>query len=1698
MKTVDYPVWLAVFPDQRDAARADAGKHPDGKNAITWSPEDKLWYARPGADLDRLKAWMPDPTRRSGGGDPETEFLDALTDAGLIIDGLPIMDGEIHRVSVTDGPKGNGDGVYKGFLNGKVPGGWFINYWTAKTHKDITKWKASGGESDPVARLHMQAVARQSRDDSARALAATHARQTAKAQALYDKLPPADPAHAYFIRKGVTADDDIRQTRNGALAIPLYDVDGQFRTLQYIPPDGEKYLYKEAPKAGHFNVVGGALRDGEPVLYAEGYATARSINLLTGLPVVMTVDAGNMLNVADVLFARYPNSPHIFMADDDHQKPVNTGKVMADQAAFTTAGTVLMPELTEAERQAGMTDFNDIHQARGAEALRATLIPRLNEALYELNYKETVMATPDDINPAPESTPIPDPVTALPPAANPVMASLPVDEPNVSPATKPDNAPETPAAGAELAAERAGTKAARNPGNALAKSEEILALSAQGMKAGQIAKELGIGQTSVYRILKSQKEEAAETTPSVQEVSKSETAIPAMPEPEQAPAAQQTDSPQASDKSVADPEPVGAQPDVNVPQPTSQVAATETIAVPESQQSPVVQQNITPQSLDKVVAEPEPVAVQPDVNVSQPAPQVAATETIAVPASTAAPASPVPSGHYDNYMGLYGTGAELRDRLTALTTGETSPAALLKDINSLRVRVDSAGIASVYSREHMKEMQQVFNRLTQGGMAGADVMDKGAVSRLRSLIGQRDTWSSLHPTSGSLDVNTIPAKVAQQYALLTRGDITRAQFDREVRMLYGEFTRAEPERFTGSGHADTRAVFERMAALQSPERAAQFTAATAVSMTQLPPASAEDLNSAALYRIQNELRDGFVSLARGESSASFLTENVAQLQAKLDEAKAQGVYAESHLNEIQGAFDRVTQNGLAGMPAPDAPAPRGDFASRYSASASLDVATVPARVEAQYAMLVRGDISRVQFEENLAVLRNEVVRQTENGRVSPEALAAAEGVFANLSTFSATATASDAIPQPAAAQPAMPAESASVNAVPETADAAPDVAAPAVPEVMRDPAPEETAISAEPEKSGPAQEVITSVAESASAAAEAVQDAAPAAFSAQPVIPAEPEIFVPTADATSTAPVQAEVVRDAIPSEPAAPVAETRLEGSEVPEAERSANPATPITAGFGEENGILVEARRVAPQPEDMPAANAPRTDQDKLLSRVSHEDHPDGKSVIYRLDSEPAFIDRGNRLVMAEGASAHEEKVLAALLTAAKFYHGKIELTGSDEFKAFAINVIVNNGLQVSMKNPSQQLALDEAKRAAGQPVVPPDAVRGDPVAPVAASAPAAASMTAPVAPAAAAPAMADAPASGGMTPAPASSVPDKPGRPDIRPDIHTPAEKAREPITGKVTACGQAPFRFEKDNTESSFITLRTREGAQTFWGKELAGLMRETRLREGQMVTLQWMGEQPVTVNKPVKDTQGNFTGHYEPIHTKRNQWALTSARGNRVQTGGDEMLKLAAFSANRYTQVQHALVSQLGISIDAPPKPADGLFWIRPDGQGSTRAGDALSAPRPPHNENAGKPVMTAWGDDGKPDLYLVQGDGHYLQGVVRQNDSYQHVLVSLPDSKEAPKMVINLLTPDGAQPIGSGNGINRSDGKPVPREHVVFRVTGDEKQRIAKLHEPASIPPALHARLGYDERYKAETVYPKEQPAAAPQAAPVTPPRPAQ
>lgn len=1467
MRTADYPVWLAVMPDQRDAARADAGKHPDGGNAIRWDKDEQLWYARPGADLSRLQSWLPDPSRRSGGGDPQTEFLDALTDAGLIIDGLPVMDGEIHRVSVTDGPKGNGDGVYRGFLNGSKPGGWFINYWTAKTHKDITKWKGTGGESDPVARLHMKAVARQSRDDSARRLADTHARQTAKAKALYERLPPADPDHAYLLRKGVTADDGIRQTRNGALVIPFQDVDGAFRTLQYIPPDGEKYLFSEAPKAGHFRVVGGTLTDGEPILYAEGYATARSLNEVTGRPVVMTIDAGNMLNVANVLSERYPGSPHLFMVDFDHSKPVNTGLVMGEQAALNTGGKVIIPDFTSAERAAGLTDFNDVHQSRGTEALRAELLPQIHQALAGLHYKEYVMATSDDAQPVLDNLPPPSPAAA-------------------------DVAP------------------ARRPGAAKEKTDEILKLRDDGLKPAQIAEQLGIGQTSVYRILKASQPEPVPATPS---------------------------SPDVKTRGGKD-----------FPA-TSSATERETITLYHG--SPAAFSAIDPEKI----------------------------------------------GQGQNFMG--------RGFYTDSSVSGVHYA--MEEIN--------------HPDYHIYELEIPSDAI---------ILDRWDSSSLTDALRER--------------IRQAGKTVDQQ--LTEKGETSRL----------------------GAG--------ERLADCENIDATFFMYANSPEGMSILKEAGIAALKDNSYIAIVNTDLIDNVRLRSAEGAVR------AEMTQYLDKALGDAVQNASRLSAILQEnpgisvhYDSIRSELLSLAQIQKKPAEAERLTSLLAHTLAETIDSPPDRKTAitplnrLYAEAIRSlDLTHNNGAATLARLIDRAVIN-----MNPDQTSADEPVKQQPESVESGAAVQDA-PAPEAPQ-AAPGTSADVNAVPE-----PIVPVPAVTEPQLAPVTPAASATTTPVDFGADFADINS-------RLRALRDEA-GSLDDNTLAMRLGALINERIGLTEVWAMGNDTENARWPTEESEALeAELRAELDNRPGAASS-----PLTAAFGEENAILVGAARVSPQDEDVPGSSgsaSPRIDADKLLSRITHEKQPDGQSVLYRLDGEPAFIDRGNRLVMAEGASAHEEKVLAALLTAANHYHGRIELTGSDEFKAFAIGVIVANKLDVSMKNASQQADLDAARRAAGQPATPADEVRGDPQASRAAETPPAqpAQFSEPLqnaAPVTVSPQQ-------GPEPVP------EPTTPKISPAVHTPAEKAREPVTGKVIACGQAPFRFEEGQSESTFITLRSKEGQQTFWGKELAGLLRETNLKPGRMVTLQWQGEQPVTVKVPKRDDNGVIT-HYENVQARRNQWSLAPVGGTRVQTGDAEMVPLTAVDVNRYTQIQHTLVSRLGINMDAPPKPADGLYWLKPDGQGSAQPGDPLSAPRPARNERAGIPVMSAWGKDGLPELLLVQGDGDYLQGIVRQNGSYQHVLVSLPGSAEAPPMVVNLLTPDGAQPIGNGNGINRSSGQPVPREHVVLRLTGDEQPRIAKLDAPSDVPPALHARLGYDERYKAESGWVKEQPAAAPQAAPVTPPRPAQ
>ncbi|EFM1579306.1 DNA primase [Escherichia coli] len=370
-----YRTWLAVPPEETEAVK-NAVPPLNGRKAVAWDPEKKLWYARAGTELSLLERWLPRPQELSmDAGDPVTEFAQVLENAGLVIQGLPQMDGAIHRVATRDDKKGAKSGAYKAYLDGR-PAGWYRDYRSADDSP--TNWVFSGGEQhDPLARLHLRAFAQQQRDDNARKLQQQYNKQARYARSYINQLPQATE-HEYLTRKGILAAPGVRLNNKNELVIPFSNSRGEIRSYQRIPATGGKdaRILKDSEKTGNWFTFG-TPENGRPLLFAEGYATAASLHEATGLPVLMTVDAGNMIDVAENARQIWTDSPFVFCADNDHQRKINKGVSSAKKAAASTHGEVIIPAFTEAEKAQGLTDFNDLDASRGRDAFQRAMNAQL-------------------------------------------------------------------------------------------------------------------------------------------------------------------------------------------------------------------------------------------------------------------------------------------------------------------------------------------------------------------------------------------------------------------------------------------------------------------------------------------------------------------------------------------------------------------------------------------------------------------------------------------------------------------------------------------------------------------------------------------------------------------------------------------------------------------------------------------------------------------------------------------------------------------------------------------------------------------------------------------------------------------------------------------------------------------------------------------------------------------------------------------------------------------------------------------------------------------------------------------------------------------------------------------------------------------------------------------------------------------------
>lgn len=387
--------WLVVPYGEREEAKKVAGNLSNGKKSIDFDRTKKCWFAVPGADLDKLKRWMPEnnQVRQEEPMSARDEFALAMKEAGLVVQGdHPIMDGQRHRVPV-EGAKGKKtDGMYvlhdvklgeKG-----IPAGFIANNRTGTEFK----WKAKGYALSDTDKAAMQA---ESAANQALREAKKEARQAEVSVAIGQLLavaPPASADHTYLKNKeartgdlqmvppdtsglpegsmiliGKTskeskalreANDDKLVFTAGDLLLTAQNIKGGIQSVQTIRPNGTKMFAKDSTKHEGFHVVGGnGLQDLESapvIVIGEGYATADTLSQSLGYATVAAFDSGNLPHVAKLLHGRFPNKPVLIAGDNDlHQELIdgrNPGRTKAQEAAQAVDGKAIVPIFAPGEQ----------------------------------------------------------------------------------------------------------------------------------------------------------------------------------------------------------------------------------------------------------------------------------------------------------------------------------------------------------------------------------------------------------------------------------------------------------------------------------------------------------------------------------------------------------------------------------------------------------------------------------------------------------------------------------------------------------------------------------------------------------------------------------------------------------------------------------------------------------------------------------------------------------------------------------------------------------------------------------------------------------------------------------------------------------------------------------------------------------------------------------------------------------------------------------------------------------------------------------------------------------------------------------------------------------------------------------------------------------------------------------------------------
>ena len=230
-------------------------------------------------------------------------------------------------------------------------------------------------------RAHRKAIAKS--EEQKRQTAAKSA--AALALAVWSKAAPARDDHPYLTRKGLAAIETLREIDVGKLAkligrrpscndgeltgrvlIAPVHIAGALSTIEMIDEDGRKTALKGGVKAGGGWIAYAPSQGSQCILIGEGCATVLSAHRCTGAAAIAALSCGNLRSVAAAVRQDFPEASIVVLAD------LGNGQQKALEAARISNCRLALPDFGS-DPADDATDFNDMHQLLGAEAVRRAI-----------------------------------------------------------------------------------------------------------------------------------------------------------------------------------------------------------------------------------------------------------------------------------------------------------------------------------------------------------------------------------------------------------------------------------------------------------------------------------------------------------------------------------------------------------------------------------------------------------------------------------------------------------------------------------------------------------------------------------------------------------------------------------------------------------------------------------------------------------------------------------------------------------------------------------------------------------------------------------------------------------------------------------------------------------------------------------------------------------------------------------------------------------------------------------------------------------------------------------------------------------------------------------------------------------------------------------------------------------------------------